>query len=112
MATSCVRSPELPRPVVERTRFLATGPCLLGGAVVRPERWDHVYVFLASPQMSTFITGRILPMIGGYTVRCWRRVREQRTSGHPFAVGRSQRGGPVHPRLRTIRRGRPQPYPH
>jgi NAD(P)-dependent dehydrogenase (short-subunit alcohol dehydrogenase family) len=27
---------------------------------------DGSYVFLASPQMSSYITGEILPIIGGY----------------------------------------------
>ncbi|MGH6978166.1 MAG: SDR family oxidoreductase, partial [Brevundimonas sp.] len=32
----------------------------------QPEEIAPAYVFLASPQMSSFITGEILPIIGGY----------------------------------------------
>jgi len=35
----------------------------------QPEEIAPAYVFLASPQMSSFITGEILPVIGGYTDR-------------------------------------------
>jgi NAD(P)-dependent dehydrogenase (short-subunit alcohol dehydrogenase family) len=33
----------------------------------QPEELAPAYVFLASPQMSSFITGEILPVIGGYS---------------------------------------------
>jgi len=33
----------------------------------QPEEIAPAYVFLASPQMSSFITGEVLPIIGGYT---------------------------------------------
>ena len=40
------------------------------GAVMKrpaqPEELAPAYVFLASPQMSSYITGEILPVIGGY----------------------------------------------
>ena len=32
----------------------------------QPEEVAPAYVFLASPQMSSFITGEILPVVGGY----------------------------------------------
>ena len=32
----------------------------------QPEEIAPAYVFLASPQMSSYITGEILPIIGGY----------------------------------------------
>jgi NAD(P)-dependent dehydrogenase (short-subunit alcohol dehydrogenase family) len=32
----------------------------------QPEEIAPAYVFLASPQMSSYITGEILPVIGGY----------------------------------------------
>jgi NAD(P)-dependent dehydrogenase (short-subunit alcohol dehydrogenase family) len=32
----------------------------------QPEEISPAYVFLASPQCSSFITGEILPVIGGY----------------------------------------------
>jgi NAD(P)-dependent dehydrogenase (short-subunit alcohol dehydrogenase family) len=35
----------------------------------QPEECAPAYLFLASPQMSSFITGEILPVIGGYTDR-------------------------------------------
>ena len=35
----------------------------------QPEEIAPAYLFLASPQMSSFITGEILPVIGGYTAR-------------------------------------------
>jgi hypothetical protein len=35
----------------------------------QPEEIAPAYLFLASPQMSSFITGEILPVIGGYTDR-------------------------------------------
>ena len=35
----------------------------------QPEEIAPAYVFLASPQMSSFITGEVLPVIGGYTDR-------------------------------------------
>ena len=35
----------------------------------QPEECAPAYLFLASPQMSGFITGEILPVIGGYTDR-------------------------------------------
>jgi NAD(P)-dependent dehydrogenase (short-subunit alcohol dehydrogenase family) len=35
----------------------------------QPEEISPAYLFLASPQMSSFITGEILPVIGGYTDR-------------------------------------------
>jgi len=39
------------------------------GRPAQPEECAPAYVFLASPQMSSFITGEILPVIGGYTDR-------------------------------------------
>ena len=33
----------------------------------QPEEIAPAYVFLASPQCSSYITGEILPIIGGYT---------------------------------------------
>jgi NAD(P)-dependent dehydrogenase (short-subunit alcohol dehydrogenase family) len=33
----------------------------------QPEEIAPAYVFLASPQCSSFITGEILPIIGGYS---------------------------------------------
>jgi NAD(P)-dependent dehydrogenase (short-subunit alcohol dehydrogenase family) len=33
----------------------------------QPEELAPAYVFLASPQMSSFITGEVLPVIGGYS---------------------------------------------
>ena len=35
----------------------------------QPEEIAPAYLFLASPQMSSYITGEILPVIGGYTAR-------------------------------------------
>ena len=35
----------------------------------QPEELSPAYLFLASPQMSSFITGEVLPVIGGYTDR-------------------------------------------
>jgi NAD(P)-dependent dehydrogenase (short-subunit alcohol dehydrogenase family) len=35
----------------------------------QPEEIAPAYVFLASPQLSSYITGEILPVIGGYTSR-------------------------------------------
>lgn len=35
----------------------------------QPEEVAPAYLFLASPQMSSFITGEVLPVIGGYTDR-------------------------------------------
>ena len=35
----------------------------------QPEEIAPAYLFLASPQMSSFITGEVLPVIGGYTDR-------------------------------------------
>jgi NAD(P)-dependent dehydrogenase (short-subunit alcohol dehydrogenase family) len=35
----------------------------------QPEEIAPAYVFLASPQMSSYITGEVLPVIGGYTDR-------------------------------------------
>jgi NAD(P)-dependent dehydrogenase (short-subunit alcohol dehydrogenase family) len=32
----------------------------------QPEEIAPAYVFLASPQMSSYITGEILPIVGGY----------------------------------------------
>lgn len=32
----------------------------------QPEELASAYVFLASPQCSSYITGEILPVIGGY----------------------------------------------
>lgn len=34
--------------------------------VAQPEEIAPAFVFLASPQMSSYITGEILPIIGGY----------------------------------------------
>jgi len=39
------------------------------GRPAQPEEIAPAYLFLASPQMSSFITGEILPVIGGYTDR-------------------------------------------
>jgi NAD(P)-dependent dehydrogenase (short-subunit alcohol dehydrogenase family) len=39
------------------------------GRPAQPEEVAPAYLFLASPQMSSFITGEILPVIGGYTDR-------------------------------------------
>ena len=39
------------------------------GRPAQPEECAPAYVFLASKQMSSFITGEILPVIGGYTDR-------------------------------------------
>jgi NAD(P)-dependent dehydrogenase (short-subunit alcohol dehydrogenase family) len=39
------------------------------GRPAQPEEVAPAYVFLASAQMSSFITGEILPVIGGYTDR-------------------------------------------
>jgi NAD(P)-dependent dehydrogenase (short-subunit alcohol dehydrogenase family) len=36
------------------------------GRPAQPEELSPAYVFLASPQMSSYITGEILPVIGGY----------------------------------------------
>jgi NAD(P)-dependent dehydrogenase (short-subunit alcohol dehydrogenase family) len=33
----------------------------------QPEEIAPAYVFLASPQTGSYITGEILPIIGGYT---------------------------------------------
>ena len=33
----------------------------------QPEEIAPAYVFLASPQCSSFITGEVLPIIGGYS---------------------------------------------
>jgi NAD(P)-dependent dehydrogenase (short-subunit alcohol dehydrogenase family) len=35
--------------------------------LVAPEEIAPAYVFLASPQRSSYITGEILPIIGGYS---------------------------------------------
>jgi NAD(P)-dependent dehydrogenase (short-subunit alcohol dehydrogenase family) len=34
--------------------------------VAQPEEIAPAYVFLASPQCSSYITGEVLPIIGGY----------------------------------------------
>jgi len=39
------------------------------GRHAQPEEVAPAYLFLASPQMSSFITGEVLPVIGGYTDR-------------------------------------------
>lgn len=39
------------------------------GRPAQPEEIAPAYVFLASPQMSSFITGEVLPVIGGYQDR-------------------------------------------
>ena len=39
------------------------------GRPAQPEEIAPAYVFLASPQMSSYITGEVLPVIGGYTDR-------------------------------------------
>jgi len=39
------------------------------GRPAQPEELAPAYLFLASPQMSSFVTGEILPVIGGYTDR-------------------------------------------
>ncbi|WP_236038474.1 SDR family oxidoreductase [Belnapia arida] len=39
------------------------------GRPAQPEEIAPAYLFLASPQMSSFITGEVLPVIGGYTDR-------------------------------------------
>jgi NAD(P)-dependent dehydrogenase (short-subunit alcohol dehydrogenase family) len=39
------------------------------GRPAQPEEVAPAYLFLASPQMSSFITGEVLPVIGGYTDR-------------------------------------------
>jgi len=36
------------------------------GRPAQPEEIAPAYVFLASPQMSSYITGEILPIVGGY----------------------------------------------
>ena len=36
------------------------------GRPAQPEEIAPAYVFLASPQCSSFITGEVLPIIGGY----------------------------------------------
>ena len=36
------------------------------GRPAQPEEIAPAYVFLASPQMSSYITGEVLPIIGGY----------------------------------------------
>ena len=55
---------------------MATGPLTLGpkppevttpmGRPAQPEEISPAFVFLASPQCSSYITGEILPIIGGY----------------------------------------------
>lgn len=43
----------------------------------QPEEIAPAYVFLASPQCSSYITGEILPIIGGYSGgQYWRRASE------------------------------------
>ena len=37
------------------------------GRPAQPEEIAPAYVFLASPQCSSYITGEILPIIGGYS---------------------------------------------
>ncbi|MDB5432150.1 MAG: short chain dehydrogenase [Caulobacter sp.] len=39
------------------------------GRPAQPEELAPAYVFLASPQLSSYITGEILPVIGGYSSR-------------------------------------------
>lgn len=37
------------------------------GRAAQPEEIAPAYVFLASPVMSSYITGEILPIVGGYS---------------------------------------------
>jgi hypothetical protein len=39
------------------------------GRAAQPEEIAPAFVFLASPQLSSYITGEILPIIGGYGSR-------------------------------------------
>jgi NAD(P)-dependent dehydrogenase (short-subunit alcohol dehydrogenase family) len=39
------------------------------GRPAQPEEIAPAYVFLASPQCSSYITGEVLPIIGGYSSR-------------------------------------------
>jgi NAD(P)-dependent dehydrogenase (short-subunit alcohol dehydrogenase family) len=45
------------------SKFGASTPM---GRAAQPEELAPAYVFLASPQCSSYITGEILPVIGGY----------------------------------------------
>lgn len=51
------------RPADEVSRF---GADTLMGRPAQPEEIAPAFLFLASPQMSSYITGELLPVIGGY----------------------------------------------
>jgi NAD(P)-dependent dehydrogenase (short-subunit alcohol dehydrogenase family) len=51
----------------ERSRVREFGADTAMGRPAQPEEIAPAYVFLASPQCSSYITGEILPIIGGYT---------------------------------------------
>lgn len=51
------------RPAEDVAEFGADTPL---GRPAQPEELAPAFVFLASPQMSSYITGEILPVIGGY----------------------------------------------
>lgn len=51
------------RPAKEVAKFGSQTPM---GRPAQPEEIAPAYVFLASPQLSSYITGEILPVIGGY----------------------------------------------
>lgn len=51
----------------ERARVRKFGADTAMGRPAQPEEIAPAYVFLASPQCSSYITGEILPIIGGYS---------------------------------------------
>ncbi len=54
------------KPADQVANFGADTPM---GRAAQPEEIAPAYVFLASPQLSSYITGEILPIIGGYDSR-------------------------------------------
>ena len=68
VAPGPVRTPLNPadKTAEEVTQFGADTPM---GRPAQPEECAPAYVFLASPHCSSYITGEVLPVIGGYISR-------------------------------------------
>ena len=54
------------RPTSRRTTSRSSAPMTPMKRPAQPEEIAPAFVFLASPQCSSYITGEILPIIGGY----------------------------------------------